>query len=180
MSRAHERAYRLLAERVRLGDAARRALYATITALIGSGVWWIAVHYAGVFFENKPDELARLAKEALALKVHGATAFVAMFALGAMSAAHVRRGWALKRNRRIGSLLVGLFALLVVTGYALYYLVSDDTHAPVSVLHWVLGLAVGPLLVIHIATGRQSRGAAIEREPNLRRPHRSGTHHSSE
>jgi hypothetical protein len=159
MSRAHDRAYRLLAERVRLGDSARRALYATIAALIGSGIWWIAVHYATTIVDGKPDELSRLAREALALRVHGATAFAALFALGAMSASHVRRGWALNRNRLMGSVLIALLALLIVSGYALYYLVSDDTHAPVSMLHWVLGVGLGPLLVLHIVTGRRSREA---------------------
>jgi hypothetical protein len=169
MSRAHERAYRLLAERVRLGESARRALYATIAALIGSGVWWVGIHYAASIFAAKTDEFSRLARQALALKVHGATAFAALFALGAMSAHHVRRGWALKRNRLMGSLLTALLALLVVSGYALYYLVSDDSHAAVSVLHWVLGLALAPMLIVHIVTGRRSRGLAVDRGADQRR-----------
>ena len=160
MSRAHERAYRLLAERVRLGAPARRALYATIAALTGSGVWWLGVHYAANVFVARSDDFSRLAQEALALKVHGATAFATLFALGAVSAYHVRRGWALKRNRIMGSVLVAEFTLLTISGYALYYLVSDSTHAPVSVLHWVLGLALAPILVLHILTGRRSRGLA--------------------
>jgi len=158
MSRAHERAYSLLAERVRLGAPARRALYATIAALTGSGVWWLGVHYAANVFAGRSDDFSRLAQEALALKVHGATAFATLFALGAVSAYHVRRGWALKRNRVMGSVLVAAFTLLTISGYALYYLVSDSSHAPVSVLHWVLGLALAPLLILHIVTGRRSRG----------------------
>lgn len=179
MSRAHERAYRLLAERVRLGDCARRALYATIAALISSGVWWIGVHYGAGFFTGT-DTFSRLARESLALKVHGATAFAALFALGAMSAHHVRRSWALKRNRLMGSVLLVLSALLVVSGYALYYLVSDDTHASVSVLHWILGLALAPLLIVHIVTGRRSRGTAADRDPGLRRLHQSRTREGGE
>jgi hypothetical protein len=179
MCRAHERAYRLLAERVRLGDSARRALYATIAALIGSGVWWIGVHYAASISAGKSDEFSRLAREALALKVHGATAFATLFALGAVSAHHVRRGWALNRNRLMGSLLIALLALLIVSGYALYYLVSDDTHASVSVLHWVLGLALAPLLIVHVVTGRRSRGA-VDRDSDSRRSHVTGTHRSAE
>ena len=50
MSRAHERAYRLLAERVRLRAPARYALYATLAALMASGAWWLVAHYgAGPF-----------------------------------------------------------------------------------------------------------------------------------
>ena len=104
MSRSHERAYRLLAERVRLGVPARRTLYATVAALIGSGVWWLGVHYSESLFAARTDDLHRLAQEALALKVHGATAIAALLALGAMGARHARRGWVLNRNRvsRIG------------------------------------------------------------------------------
>ena len=162
MSRAHERAYRLLAERVRLGTPARRALYATIAALIGSGVWWLGVRYPADVLTGRSDDFARLAQGALALKVHGATAFATLFALGAMSAHHVRRGWALKRNRVLGSVAIAAFTLLTVTGYALYYLVSDGTHAPVAVLHWTLGLAVAPILFLHIVTGRRGLEADAE------------------
>lgn len=162
MSRAHERVYRLLAERMRLGTSARRALYATMIALIGSGVWWLGVHYRSDIFGSRTDDLSRLAQEALVLKVHGATALVALFALGAMSAHHVRRGWDLKRNRVAGSVVIAEFTLLIATGYALYYLVSDDTHAPVSVLHWALGLALAPMLIAHIVAGRRSRGPALD------------------
>jgi hypothetical protein len=171
MSRTHERVYRLLAERVRLGTSARRALYATMTALIGSGVWWLCIHYVGNVFAVKSDDLHRLAQEAQALKVHGATAFVALLALGAMGAHHARRGWALKRNRVSGSVVVAEFTLLIITGYALYYLVSDDTHAPVSVLHWALGLALAPMLIAHIVVGRRGRGSALDVgfEPRHRR-----------
>jgi hypothetical protein len=179
MSRAHERAYRLLAERVRLGDSARRALYATIAALIGSGVWWIGVRYGARFFAG-PDTFSRLARESLALKVHGATAFAALLALGAMSAHHVQRGWALKRNRLMGAVLLALFALLIVSGYALYYLVSDDTHGSVSVLHWTLGLALAPLLIVHIVTGRRSRGLAGNHGEDPRGSHLGGTHRGAE
>jgi hypothetical protein len=157
MSRAHERAYRLLSERVRLGAAARGALYATIAALIGSGVWWLGAHYAPGVFAGNADDLHRLAGEALALKAHGAVAFATLFALGAMSVYHVRRGWALKRNRVAGSIVLASFALLTVTGYALYYLVNDETHALISLLHWAAGLALAPILVAHIVLGRRSR-----------------------
>ena len=177
MSRTHERAYRLLAERVQLGVSARRALYATFAALIGSGVWWLGVHYVGYVFAARTDDVNRLAQEALALKVHGATAFAALLALGAMGARHVPRGWVLNRNRVIGSVVIADFTLLIATGYALYYLVNDATHAPVSVLHWALGLALAPTLVAHIAVGRRGRAALDDGfEPRHRRtgPSRRG------
>jgi hypothetical protein len=159
MSRAHERAYNLLAERVRLGAPVRRALYATIAVLVLSGLWWMAVHFASTWLAPRADDLQRLAQEALALKIHGAASFATLLALGAMGAYHVRRGWGLGRNRVSGSVVVGTFCVLVLTGYALYYLVTDANRTPISVLHWGLGLTLVPLLIAHIALGRRSRHA---------------------
>ena len=161
MSRAHERAYRLLAEKMRLSDWARRSLYAIIAASVASGVWWLVVHYGDRLLQSS-DDLHRLALEGVALKVHGATGFFMLVALGAMSANHVRRGWAMARNRLSGSLVVGSTIVLIVSAYALYYLVDDTTRPPVSILHWLIGLVLVPLLVIHIAAGRRSRGIALD------------------
>jgi hypothetical protein len=157
LGRAHERAYDLLAERVRLGTAARRALYVTIAALVLSGIWWIGVHFASAWLVARDDDLQRLAWEAIALRTHGAAAFATLLALGAMGAYHVRLGWGLGRNRGSGSVVVVVLATLVITGYALYYLVTDASRTPISVLHWGLGVGLVPLLITHIALGRRSR-----------------------
>jgi hypothetical protein len=151
MSRAHDRAYRLLADRVRLRNEARYALYATLAATILTGLWWLAVHY------GSGDELRRLAAEALALKIHGAASFAILIGFGAMSASHVRRGWSIARNRWSGSVVVGVFAVLMVSGYALYYLVDDGTRPAVSLAHWATGVGLAPILVAHIVAGRRSR-----------------------
>jgi len=151
VSRGHERMQRLLAERLRLGAAARRTFYAVLAALFLSGIWWLGVHYGSA------DDIARVGRESLALKVHGAAAFVAMLALGAIGAAHARRAWVLGRNRFSGLAVASTFALLVLSGYALYYLVDEMTRPPVSILHWVVGLALVPMVVVHIAAGRRSQ-----------------------
>jgi hypothetical protein len=157
MSRAHERAYALLAERVRLGTQSRRALYAILLALIASGAWWLALHFSETGAQG--DELARLGQQAWALKAHGAAALVTLVAVGAMLATHSRAGWRLRRNRASGTLVVAFLCLLTISGYALYYLVDDQSRPPVSLLHWGLGLAALPLLVAHIVLGRRSRAA---------------------
>jgi hypothetical protein len=160
MSRTHERAYGLLAERVRLGATARWWLYAIATLLVASGGGWIVVHYADILLSGRTDELTRIAGEALALKLHGVAAFATLVAFGAMLATHALRGWALRRNRRSGSVIIAVLVVLTVTGYALYYLVDELTRPPVSLLHWALGLVFVPALVVHIALGRRSRRSA--------------------
>ena len=91
------------------------------------------------------------------LKLHGAAAFATLIAVGAMSAHHARRGWLLARNRASGTLVIAILAALIVTGYALYYVVTDITREPVSIAHWVVGLALGPLLIAHVTLGRRGR-----------------------
>jgi hypothetical protein len=157
MSRAHERTYELLAQRVQLGAQARRVLYVIIGALVLSGGWWLGAHFATAWLGVNEDDIERLAREAIALKIHGAASFLTLLALGAMGASHVRPAWWIRRNRLSGSFVIVAFAVLVLTGYALYYLVSDETRTPVSVVHWALGLALVPMLIIHIVAGRRSR-----------------------
>ena len=161
MFRIHDRPYRPLSESVHLRASARRALYATLAALIGSGIGWLGVHFAARLFAANADDLHFLSHEALALKVHGATGFATLFALGAMSVYHVRFAWGLKRNRVAGSVVIAMFTLLIATGYALYYLVNDDTHAIVSLLHWSLGLMLAPMMIVHVVAGRRSRHSAL-------------------
>ena len=134
-----------------LRPAARWTLYGTITLLVSSGLVWIVIHYASGI-----DDLRRLAFEAVALKVHGATAFAMMIATGAMSAHHVRRGWLLGRNRGSGVAVIALLVVLIVTGYALYYLVNDATRPPVSTAHWLIGIALVPMLIAHVTIGRRT------------------------
>jgi hypothetical protein len=175
MSRTDHHLHRLLAERVRLGTSARRGLYLTLAAVIASGLWWLGARYAAVWSPTIVDDIERLAQESLALKVHGAAAFVTVFALGAMSVHHVRRAWVLRRNRWLGSALLVIFSLLVATGYALYYLVTDETREVISIAHWVIGLTVAPIVVWHIVMGRRSRADTLTKDapPVIKAPDES-------
>ncbi len=163
MSRSHERLYRLLADRVRLGPGARAALCLTLLALLGSGVGWLGIHYGSDLGLAPGDELARIAREAVALKLHGAAAMATLIALGAMSAVHARAAWTLGRNRASGAIVLAGFALLAATGYALYYFATDEARPPLSLLHWATGVALAAALPVHIACGRRSRATKTMR-----------------
>ena len=147
-----------------LKPTARHALYAIVAALIASGVGWLAAHYA-----PNVDDLRRLAIEASMLKLHGAAAFAILIAFGAMLAHHARRGWLAARNRGSGGSIVAVLAALIVTGYALYYLVDDTTRLPVSLAHWLVGVAVVPMLIAHVAIGRRTRERAGANERRVKR-----------
>src|SRR5262249_55522521 len=138
--------------------------WGTIALLVLSGLGWIGIHYA-----DGVDDLRRLAVETPLLKVHGAAAFAMLIAAGAMSAHHVRRGWLLGRNRASGSAVIAMLAALILTGYALYYIVTDATRAPVSVVHWAIGIAFVPMVLAHMTIGRRNGERSDARTRPIRR-----------
>lgn len=132
---------------VKLGRARRWQLY-----IVGAGVWlsgalWLLFHY---FFvtqgEFGPTENPLTAWW---LRLHGAFAFAAIWIFGLLWAAHITAAWPRRRRRASGFALAGVFLVLIVSGYLLYY-VGDDTVRPViSVLHWSIGLAAPAFFVLH-------------------------------
>jgi hypothetical protein len=79
---------------------------------------------------------------------------VALVLFGSLLTTHMRRAWAVRRGRASGGTLAGLFVLLTATGYGLYYVASDSLRAWISVVHWVVGLAIPLLLAAHVYTLR--------------------------
>jgi hypothetical protein len=59
------------------------------------------------------------------------------------------KGWRDKRQRNIGILLTALVAVLILTGYLLYYAGGDVLRSWSSILHWGLGLATPLIFIWH-------------------------------
>ena len=135
----------------RLARWQRRTLYISGVVLLASGVVWLALHYGvGAGAGELPHPL-----EAWALRLHGLAAFVALFVLGALAAAHVPQGWRLSHRRRwsgqrgSGVLLCALGALLALTGYLLYYFASEALRPALGWVHALVGLAMTVLVATH-------------------------------
>jgi len=92
------------------------------------------------------------------LPTDGAVMLVFLLMLGTLFA-HVRRGLILKTNRLSGWCIIGLNALMALTGWLLYYISDDTARAWSSVVHWSIGLAALPALYTHILLGRTSTAA---------------------
>jgi hypothetical protein len=133
----------------------RRVLYITSTLLLVTGIVWLAVHYSmGAGAGELPHPL-----EVLCMRVHGAAAFAGLFALGMLAAAHVPAGWRVTRSahrradrasqRHSGVAMIGLSALLVLTGYALYYFAPEDWRPALGWLHAGAGVAMATLGFVH-------------------------------
>lgn len=133
----------------------RWAVHASTLALVLTGTGWLLAHHllrsTGTFGEEVPSPL-----EPWALRLHGIVAYVFLLVLGSMSAVHIVFAWRLRRSLWSGSSLVAACLLLLCTGLALYY-APEQWHGGASVLHWGMGLALLPLLWVHVLAARRSR-----------------------
>ncbi|HJV70091.1 hypothetical protein [Ideonella sp.] len=151
---------------LRLPTWQRRVLHGAAWSLLATGVVWLAVHYSiGAGADELPHPL-----EVLCLRLHGAAAFVGLFALGVLAAGHVPAGWRVTRGaarrarrgaqRHTGVALLSLAAVLAGTGYALYYVTPEDWRPAVGWLHAGAGLLMAVLGVVHGRWMRQHGPAA--------------------
>jgi len=129
----------------------RLLVHASGWMLLASGLVWLGVHYlAGAGAGELPHPL-----ESWMMRSHALAAWVAAFALGEIAASHVPRGWhtTMRRRtpaqRRLGLALCVMALALVLTGYALMYLVPEPARAVWGWAHSVVGVVMAGVLVVH-------------------------------
>ena len=123
--------------------------------LVASGGAWLIARYflrsAGQFGETVHPI------EPWAIKLHGAAAMLMLFFLGTLLNGHVRSALKSGRNLMSGWSMITLFALLILSGFALYYVAGESDRPVWSQLHWIGGLALAVGIVVHIVLGRRTR-----------------------
>ena len=150
-------------------------------ATLASGVAWLALHYGlgdglsfglgagagvdGAGVGGAPDApgagLPHPAEPWL-MRIHGLASFGAVFVFGVLAAGHVPQGWRLVARHRwahqrgSGLALCALAALLVASGYALYYFASETVRPTLGWVHAGLGVGMALVAMRH----RRRRGAA--------------------
>jgi len=119
--------------------------------LLASGLLWLGVHYlAGAGAGALPHPM-----EAWTMRAHALAAWFAAFALGEVAASHVPRGWhtTMRRRaatqRRLGLALCAMALLLVLSGYALMYLVSESSRPAWGWTHSATGVVMAVVLIVH-------------------------------
>ena len=143
---------------VQLSTRHERWLYVVAGALLLSGLGWLTAHYllsggsllADFEFEGLPHP-----SELWWLRLHGASMIGFLVVFGALLPGHVMHGWRRRRNKRSGSFMLGVVVALALTGYGLYYLGDEATRPWISAAHWVIGLAAGAGLVLHVTLGKR-------------------------
>lgn len=141
-----------------LSQAHKRWAYAVLALLFASGVAHFVLHQ---FFLRQGDfGPTPNPAEPWLLKLHGAMAMAALVLIGSLLQPHVARFWALGRNHRAGAAFLGAMLLLVLSGYALYYLGSETLRPLARWAHIVIGLLALPAFLLHLLRGlRRSKPA---------------------
>lgn len=165
-------------EPIRLGRLHERAVYSSVALLILSGALWLVFHYffrVEGEFGTSPHPL-----EYWWLRLHGAAAMVSLIVIGSMLPVHVRRAWELRKNIATGLMTVSVLALLVTTGYALYYFAGGSSRAAISAMHWIVGLTLPIALAWHVWRGRLKPKSLDDREPSAQvgGQHQRGPRHA--
>lgn len=153
--RLHHPSAAVAAPGLRLPAWQRRGFYLLLALLTLSGVAWLAAH-----FFLRPVSAFGVSVNPLepwSMKLHGGAAMVAFWLVGSMLHLHIRRGLALRRNLIAGWSMLVVLTVLAVTGYALYYIAGEDSRPLWSTLHWIIGLLLAPLVLLHVSSGRRSR-----------------------
>lgn len=123
-------------------------LFAVGGVLTATGAGWLVLHYRYPVvdeFGARPHPA-----EKFLLQGHGAAAMGWLLILGALLQHHVRVGLRHRRRLVSGLSLLGLNAILIVTGYGLYYAGDERLRAWASWSHSVVGGAVVLAFALHL------------------------------
>jgi len=138
---------------VRLSLRHKRRLYVTAVVLLASGLGWLVAHDllgGRGEFGDAPHP-----SEPWWLRIHGAAAMGFLIGLGSLLPGHISRAWQMRRNHRSGLSILGMVALLIATGYGLYYVGDEQARPWISCVHWLIGLAAAGMAPLHVVLGRR-------------------------
>jgi hypothetical protein len=124
----------------------RLATFTLLATLWTSGCVWIVLHYA--FAQRTDFGPTPNPWEPVVMRVHGWAAVGGVFLLGWIGSGHISERWFNRRNRTSGLWLMGSAAVLVISGYALYY-TTDRLHDTAGVVHEIIGVAALLIALTH-------------------------------
>jgi len=144
----------------RMPRQVRAAIYLIIGGLWLSGCLWLVLDE--FFARPGPFGPTPHPWEPALLLVHGVVAIAAMYLLGWVSLRHILRWWPGHLRRLSGATLSTCLVLLVVTGFALFFVSEDRWQHAAAFSHDACGLLVTVFGIQHwfFARRRDMRSAA--------------------
>lgn len=128
----------------------------------GAGLWlsgaaWLLLHYCAQREGEFGPEMNPL--EPWMMKLHGLVLIPALLGLGGLLLVHIPKGWDWKRahQRLTGLILSAILAVLIISGYMLYYVGGENLRAWTSVGHWGIGLGLPAIFLWHWLHARMAR-----------------------
>ena len=121
----------------RMSAPLRFAVKAIAAFLWFTGCGWLIAHF--LLQQQNEFGIGRSPWESPLLHVHGIVAVAGAFLLGWIASRHIVEGWRQRRNRVSGLVLASVAAILVISGYALYYVSNDASHLVIASAHELLG-----------------------------------------
>lgn len=162
--------------RMRLPTRLRRLLY---TVLAGSWLtgttFFVLSRFVEVEGEFGPEKHPW---QSPILAAHGAFAFLMLLAIGSLWLNHVPSSWRSGRSRRLGITLIVASALMVISGWVLYYAASEALRPLIGNVHFALGLLLPGTVAAHIVLGRQARKVTTTRMASQHRKNRASHVHA--
>jgi hypothetical protein len=138
---------------LRLNPRFRFTIYAAVAVLFLTGAGWFAADWQK---EGANGETWQQAAAYL-LMLHGGGAMVTLLLFGALIPIHILRSWRSGKNLVMGSVMITVNSVLIVTAFGLYYLGSETVRPWMSLVHLAFGAALPGLLAVHIYLGRHQR-----------------------
>ena len=123
-------------------------IYSVLTLTWLSGAVWLILHYFLTErgeFGTEPNRF-----EFWMLALHGACAFFVLWLAGWLWTTHITPWWRSNGRRRVsGVVMISFSAILIISGYLLYYGSGDALRDWTAIVHWTIGLAAAVPMIVH-------------------------------
>ena len=120
--------------------------------LFFSGIIWLFLHYFCNYYGEFGLETHPMESKVLAL--HGIVAIFSTFLFGYIWGTHARQRLKMKskKNKKSGIAISVTLTILCITAGILYYIGNDKIRQITSIAHWVMGIALFFIIILHIFT----------------------------
>lgn len=125
----------------------KKPLYIITLVMMISGLVWLYFDY---FVEIETEfGLSHHPSQKWFLKIHGIGSAVFLFIFGMTYVIHIQKTLKNPERRKTGWMNLIFWTLMIMSGYSLLYLASDDVREYMSLFHWILGILSVVVLFMH-------------------------------